>query len=110
MGLAKNQKHEKMGKKDGRGSTNNASRLDAFNRASSATGADWGSCDPRKLQTVVVQITALGGAITFGLSRDKGAHMLTLLLDGAKQTLWFNGDAELDAELDEVAATLEAMS
>lgn len=99
-------KQSKGGK---RGSVNNASRLAAF-ASGEATGAgDWGACDPRWLQAVVVAITGLGGAITFGLSRDGGAHSLTLLLDGDRQTLWFNGSADLDEELEKVYQTLETM-
>jgi hypothetical protein len=54
----------------------------------------------------VVGITALGGAITLGLSRDLGAHSLTLLLDGNRKTLWFNGNADLSEELEGVADML----
>lgn len=92
-----------------RGSTNNARRLDAFASKSKSSGADWGGCDPRWLQAIVVGITGLGGAVTFGTSRDRGAYGLTLLLDGDRQTLWFNGDADLEMELEQVVATLETM-
>lgn len=92
-----------------RGSTDNASRLSAFAAKGVSSGADWGSCDARWLQAVVVAITKLGGAITIGLSRDSGAYSLTLLLDGDRQTLWFNGGVDLDAELETVYQTLETM-
>lgn len=93
-----------------RGSVQNKSRLDAFGGGRKEGTADWGGCDPERLQAVVVGITALGGAVTFGLSRDKGAHSLTLLLDDDRTSLWFNGDADLDLQLDDVAARLEAMT
>ncbi len=80
-----------------RGSTNNSNRLEAFAKSSHTTGADWGTCSPEKIHGVVMAITELGGAVTFGLSRDNGAHMLTLLLDGHRETLWFNGDSDLDS-------------
>lgn len=103
-------KAERFGpKKETRGSVRNADRLSAFAGRDGAGSADWGSCDPARLQTVVVGITAMGGAITFGLARDLGAHSLTLMLDGHRKTLWFNGKADLDEELDGVAATLEMM-
>ncbi len=110
MGLAKNQKHESRSKRSNRGSTNNAGRLDAFGRSSPSSGGDWGGCDPRRIQAVVMGITQLGGAVTFGLSRDMGAHSVTLMLDGDRQTLWFNGDAVLDDELAAVEAKLNAMT
>lgn len=93
-----------------RGSTNNAARLDRFAERTARGQADWGTCSSERLQGVVVGITELGGAVTFGLSRDQGAHSLTLLLDGGRQTLWFNGDADLTEELGEVMAILEAMA
>ncbi len=99
---------EKSSKK--RGSVNNAARLEAFANRGKTGGADWGDCDPEKIQAVVTGITSLGGAVTFGLSRDKGAHSLTLLLDDSRKTLWFNGDSELDEELDAVAVTLEQIT
>lgn len=110
MGIEKNKVHEKAAKRSKRGSTNNKSRLDAFNQVNSARGADWGGCSPEKLQGIIMAITELGGAITIGLSRDKGAYSMTLLLDGGRTTLWFNGNADLDAELDDVAGTLAALS
>ncbi len=109
MGLEKNKMHEERGKKGKRGSVNNQARLDAFASRELVGSADWGECDPAKLQDVIAKITAMGGAVTIGLSRDKGAHGLTLLLDGARKPLWFNGDADLDAELDKINATLDAM-
>jgi len=95
--------------KSKRGSTNNKNRLEAFGNVSASGKADWGGCSPDKLQGVVVGITGLGGAITLGLARDMGAHSLTLLLDGKRKTLWFNGDADLDEALDMVLVTLDGM-
>lgn len=97
-------------KSKARGSTRNTDRLAAFAGGDGKGSADWGTCDATRLQTVVVQITAMGGAITFGLSRDLGAHSLTLLLDGNRKTLWFNGNADLSQELDEVATILDNMA
>ncbi len=93
-----------------RGSTNNADRLAAFASGADGADADWGSCSPERLQGVIVEITALGGAVTFGLSRDKGAHSMTLLLDGSRKTLWYNGDAVLDDELDAARATIASIA
>ncbi|KKK69596.1 hypothetical protein LCGC14_2932450 [marine sediment metagenome] len=93
-----------------RGSTNNKRRLDAFSAEKTGTGADWGTADGPKLVTVVALITALGGAVTFGMSRNNGAYSLTLMLDDHRETLWFNGDADLNEELDGVAMTLDTMA
>lgn len=110
--MGANQSNEKYGKKSGksgRGSVKNANRLAAFAGVSGKGSADWGSCSPERLQAVVVEITGMGGAITFGLSRDEGAHMLTLLLDDNRETMWFNGAADLDMELLTVYETLVGM-
>ncbi|KKL06207.1 hypothetical protein LCGC14_2598330 [marine sediment metagenome] len=92
-----------------RGSTKNKNRLEAFSKATSGSGADWSSVDAAKLRTVVSLITALGGAVTFGMSRNNGAYSITLMLDDHRETLWFNGSADMDEELEGVAMTLDMM-
>lgn len=109
MGLHKNETHESKTKSKKRGSVRNADRLAAFAPSTPSSGADWGGCDPRWLQAVIVGVTTLGGAVTFGMSRDQGAHSLTLLLDDKRQTLWFNAAANLDEELQAAAAILQAI-
>lgn len=95
--------------KTNRGSTDNGKRLAAFAQKQPGGKADWGGCDPRWLQALIVSMTGLGGAMTFGTSRDGGAYSLTLLLDGERETLWFNGGCDLEAELEAVLATLDTM-
>lgn len=109
MGIHKNEKHEEKDKTSKRGSVRNDRRLDAFAQRRKASPADWGGCDPGRLQAIIVGVTAIGGAATFGTSRDGGAYSVTLMLDNHRETLWFNGDADLDAELQSVIDTLGAM-
>lgn len=92
-----------------RGSTNNGARLDHFTNRRKAGFATWETCDPGRLHSVVDKITSMGGAVTIGLSRDKGAHFVTLLLDDEKATMWYNGDANLDDALDDIAAGLKSL-
>ncbi len=96
----------RKGGKSSRGSVNNTRRLEAFRGRAKKGSADWGGCSPEQLQAVVVAITALGGAVTFSLSRDQGAHGLMLMLDNDRVPLWFNGDDDLDEKLQEVQATI----
>ncbi len=96
-------------KKKKRGSVRNKDRLAAFANDSGRGGADWGSASCAWLQGVIVGITALGGAVIFGLSRDQGAYAVTLLLDDSRETLWFNGDVDLDECLEGVVDTLDGM-
>lgn len=69
--------------------------------------ADWGNASPQWVMAVITTMQALGGACTFGLSRDEGAHMLTLLVDGNRKTLWFPQGADLDLELEQLVAQLD---
>lgn len=92
-----------------RGTVRNDDRLAAFADASSAGGADWGTCEAKWLREVIVRITHIGGAVTFGLSRDQGAHSCTLMLGDTRKTLWFNGDADLNLALEGVVDTLDSM-
>jgi hypothetical protein len=47
--------------------------------------------------------------VSFSLSRDGGAHGLALYDQGSRTQLWFNGDADLDMELEKVFAFLETL-
>jgi len=94
-----------------RGSVDNASRLQGLTGAGaqSKRGADWGTARPEWIAAVVTTATLLGMGVTFSLSRDGGAHGLTLLDNGERAAMWFNGDADLDAELEKVYAYLESL-
>jgi len=96
-------------KKSKRGSVKNKSRLEAFALAAKKGSAGWQTCHSEVLLGVVVAITRLGGAITLGMSRNNGSHSLTLLLDDSRETFWFNGDADLDAELAAVQNVLDSL-
>jgi len=109
MGAMQNNPPERGTRSSKRGSTDNESRLQAFASGGGNGEGDWGGCSADKLLAVVVGITSLGGAVTLGMSRDQGAYSVTLLLDKTRKTLWYNGDADLDAELDAVARTLATM-
>lgn len=109
MGAMQNNGRETNAGTKKRGSVKNADRLAAFDGKGNGGGADWGGCSCDLLHAVVVAITSLGGAITLGMSRDQGAHSLTLMLDDKRTTMWYNGRADLDEELGAVLATLNAI-
>ncbi len=96
-----------MATKRGTGSGNIKRRLAAFGKSDQGTVADWSSCDCEWLQAVVAKITSIGGAVTIGLSRDMGSHMMTLLLDKEKEVLWFNGDADLTEAMKKIMGELD---
>lgn len=110
MGAMQNNGRSPGKTKSSRGSVKNSDRLQAFVSGGKTGHADWAACDAQRIHDVVVGITALGGAVTFGLSRDMGSHSVTLMLDGKRQTLWFNGGADLDEELQSVIDTLTAIA
>lgn len=85
-------------------------RLSVFEEGGPTAGADWGGCAAESIQAVVVGVTVLGGAVTFGTSRDQGAHSVTLLLDEKRKTLWVGANEDLDEKLEAVAATLETLA
>lgn len=97
-------------RKKARGSVANKRRLAAFGKNPQTEGADWGACEPAVMAQAVQLITALGGAVTFGTSRDQGAHSVCLLLDNDREVLWFNGDADLTHEMELVVGKLQAMT
>lgn len=110
MGIHENQAHERKSKSKNRGTTRNPDRLAAFANGAGEGSADWSTCDCKWVAEVVSRITQLGGAVTFGLSRDQGAHSLTLMLDSKRTTLWFNGSADLNLALEGVVDTLDGIA
>ncbi len=109
MGAMQEKKQQEREKKTKRGSAKNATLLGAFGKGDSKGGATWESCDAKLIVAVVLLVTKLGGACIFGLSRDEGAHMLTLLLKKEKKTFWYNGSADLSKELDLVVGHLQEL-
>ncbi len=90
-------------------SKGNVDRLAVFNQGASEDGASWGDCEADWLQTVVVGITRLGGAVTFGMNRENTTLSVTLLLDDGRRTMWLNTDDGLDNALKTIAGQLEAL-
>lgn len=94
-----------------RGGTAAASRLAGLGKQSQATGsADWSAAESGMLARIIVEVTCRGGLVSFGMSRDQGAHMITILMDNDKRTLWISGSDDLDLELEKIVALLEIMS
>ncbi len=110
MGAMQNNGDVTSRKRGKRGSVKNKNRLAALGKRRPGATASWALCKSELMLMLVHRITQLGGAVTFGLSRDGGAHMLTLMLDESRETLWYNGDADLDEEMDEVVHKLDDLS
>lgn len=94
---------------EGEGAGGEPPGRDAFGARETSSGGDWGTCDARWIKAVVVSISGMGGAVTFGLTRDMGAHSLTLMLNGNKKTLWFEPGDDLAGKLEEVYLGLAAI-
>lgn len=110
MGAFGNGDDRKPGKKR-RGSVDNAKRLAGLAGSKDTAGlADWGTATPAWVAAVVVAASLKGMIISFSLSRDGGAHGLALYDQGERVQLWFNGDADLDIELEKVFAYLETLT
>jgi len=109
VGKADDAQIQKRLDKKKRGSVDNAGRLQKLlNGKGNQTGkADWSAADPRWIAGVVVVVTRLGGAVSFGYSRDMGAYSCSIMLDGDRETLWFNGGADIDSELEAVYAMFD---
>lgn len=101
---------KKKGSSGKRGSVNNASRLAGLQPIREAAGtATWEGAQPGWIAAVVIAATVRGYIISFQLSRDSGAHGLSLYGEGENVRLWFNGDADLDVELEKIFVYLQAM-
>lgn len=69
----------------------------------------WDEATPDLIAGVCVAISRMGGAVLFGGSRDGGALLVTLHLDGEKKNVWIRGSAEVDAELTFIIEKLRAL-
>ena len=69
----------------------------------------WNAADPSGIVALTVQVSALGGAVTFGGSRDGGALQVTVFLDGDKITRWIPGAEDVDGVLAEIWDRLETL-
>lgn len=70
---------------------------------------DWADVEPRYIAWVLTAVTTLGGAVTYGRSRDSGALMVTLLLDGERETKWISPRDAPEDVLTEIAERLQAL-
>ena len=111
MGTADAKRTEKSEKRARRAESVHRTGLDSlFAAGPGSIGADWGNASPLWIQAVIATMQRLGGAVTFGLSRDGNAYMLTLLLEGERKTLWAEPTTDLDTWLESVVALLDALS
>lgn len=86
-----------------RGATNVARSLEGLGQtAGRSNGADYAEANFTFVAGIIIETTRRGGAVSFGLSRDKGAYNVTIFLDGDRRTIWINGDADLDVELEKI--------
>jgi len=109
MGVFGDGGNAKKGKK--RGDTNVASRLAGLGVSQGETGmADWGDAHPDNVIAALLGVTRLGGAISFGLSRDKGAFNITIFLDGDKRTVWVSSAESVDEALTKIAIHMDGIS
>jgi hypothetical protein len=65
--------------------------------------ANWAMADPLVLQALISAVTAQGGAVRFGYSRDGGAYSVGILGDGDPYTEWIRPTENLDMVLADIA-------
>ena len=71
------------------------------------TCADWGNANSELLARVIELVTAGGGAIRFGYSRDGGAYSLGIYGDGKPYTEFQPGNTDIDGWLEELRIDFE---
>jgi len=93
------EKSKQESKPEKRGAVNNEKRLAQLTGKTQGGTASWERARPEWLAAIVILVSSAGGAVRFGLSRDKGSYSVGLYLGQENETLWFNGSADLDDEL-----------
>lgn len=106
-----------QGKSSGRSTANGQGRAggqrsrlnDAFDTAPAVARA-WDEVDPRFMQWVVVAASKLGGATTFGQSRDGAALQVAIMLDGDRKSFWIAPGEDIAEKLTALAERLETLT
>lgn len=84
----------------------------AFTKFRSGQGkdgqADWSNASADVIREVVISITKAGGAIRFGLTRDKGAYSLGIYIGDFRDTEYLGLYGDLDEWLLEWKADVDA--
>lgn len=76
-------------------------------RRQQSTAADWGGVRVELLRQVVAAVTATGGAVRFGYTRDGGAYSVGIYGDGKPYTEFCPGDANVEEWLEGIAYDFE---
>ena len=63
--------------------------------------ADWDSVIPIKVLRLIGVVTALGGTITFGYTRDGGAYYLNYYVDGESEKIYIRPTEGIEQRLDD---------
>lgn len=84
-------------------------RKRGFTAKQTKGAADWGSCDPEKLQAAVVAAGNIGGALRFGYTSDGGAYSIGIYGDGDPYTHYVRPDEDIDGTLRDLAEYFEAL-
>jgi len=88
----------------------NSSRLDSAFNSTPDMARGWDEVDPRFMQWVVVAASKLGGAVTFGQSRDGQALQVAVMLDGDRKSFWIAPGESIADKLTRIAEVLEALA
>lgn len=69
----------------------------------------WGEVDPSGIVALTSTVSALGGAVTFGGSRDQSALQISVFLDGEKVVRWCDNSSAAEDALSELWEALEQL-
>jgi hypothetical protein len=102
--------HPNERKSKGRGAPNVARSLEGLGQGTREFNhADWNAATANLVLGVVVEVTRLGGMASFSLTRDGGAFVVTVLLDGDRRPVYVSGSEDIDAELEKIIHFLASL-
>lgn len=64
---------------------------------------DWGDSDPVRLHSLVYRATCAGAGVLFGTTRDGGALVVTIYVDGEAEKEYLRPSDDLDEILEDLA-------
>jgi len=108
MGVFNDGIREKKSKK--RGNPTSESKLAALrDLASRSKGVDWGDCIPTLLSGLICEVTRRGGMVSFSRSRDQSALGVVIFMDGDKESFWFGGGHDIEAEIEKLVVVIDTI-
>lgn len=92
-------------KRDERNRKSAENKARRFTNDRGSEPADWDMVDMAVLRSAIAAVSAMGGAIRLGYTRDGGAYAIGIYGDGEPFTVYVSPKEDINAELEGIRST-----